>query len=197
MSDRLNKLDVTWVSKINVFETAFGRYYEELFLFCLKKVYSDDTAKDIVQETFIALWDNLDTLATEPEIKPYLYGVMRKKVLMQYRRSAVHLRYAVSTTGKDVEGETPGDLILTKELENVIAGEVNKMPARMQEIYLLKKESNHSIKEIAEKLGISEQTVKNQLQNAYGRLRIRINDYNSPVIVVGFVMSYMPILLHH
>jgi len=197
MSDGLNKLEVAWTSKIEVFEDAFGQYYNELFLFCLKKVYSDDTAKDIVQEAFMALWDNLDTISTQQEIKPYLYGVMRNKVLMQYRKSAVHLRYAVSATSKESEEVTSENLFLTKELENIIAGEVHKMPARMREIYLLKKESSHSIKEIAEKLGISEQTVKNQLQNAYGRLKLRIKDYNSPVIVAGFVISYMPILLHH
>lgn len=197
MSDSLNNLAVAWASKIGVFESAFDRYYDELFSFCVRKVYSEDMAKDIIQEAFMALWSSLDDIATEQEFKPFLYGVIRNKVLMQYRKSEVHMRYAFNTTSHATQEESSENILLKKELESIIASEVKSMPARMQEIYLLKKESNKSVKEIAEKLGISEQTVKNQLQNAYSRLKLRLKDYNSPAIVTGFVMSYMPMLLHH
>jgi hypothetical protein len=51
---------------------------------------------------------------------------------------------------------------------------------------------NESIKDIAAQLGITEQTVKNQLQHAYDRLKSRIKDYDSSAIVVFFVASHLP-----
>ena len=86
----------------------------------------------------------------------------------------------MSVSQKDEQFDISSEnLLLTKELESVIFAEVEKMPARMKEIYLLKKEEGFSIKEIAEKLSLSEQTVKNQLQNAYSRLRLCLKEYNS------------------
>jgi len=196
MTDGLNKLSITWSSKVEIFELAFSRHYSELFLSCVKKVQSNDLAKDLLQEVFMALWDNLDHILTEQEILPYLYGTLRNKVLMQYRKSEVHLKYAVDAVNQPAEAQSSEHVFLNKELEEIIGDEVAKMPPRMQVIYRLKKENNSSVKEIAEELGISEQTVKNQLQNAYSRLKLRLKDYNSSGIIVGFVMSHMPVLLH-
>jgi DNA-directed RNA polymerase specialized sigma24 family protein len=53
----------------------------------------------------------------------------------------------------------------------------------------LKKENQFSIKEIAEVLNISTQTVKNQLHNALTRLRLRLKDYDYPFTVVFILFS--------
>jgi len=197
MTDGLNMRSSAWASKIEIFEQAFDRYYRELYLSGFKKVQSDDLAKDLLQEVFMALWNNLDDILSEQEILPYLYGTLRNKVLMHYRKSEVHLKYALAAVQQHVPGQSSEHILLNKELEAIISDEVNQMPSRMQTIYRLKKEQNNSIKQIAQELGISEQTVKNQLQSAYTRLKLRLKDYNSPVILVGFVMSYLPVLLHH
>lgn len=197
MTDGLNKLSISWSSKIDIFERAFSQHYNQLFFSVIKKVQSDDLAKDLLQEVFIAFWDNLDNIDTEQQILPYLYGILRNKVLMYYRKSEVHLKYAMDAVNQHTEDQSSEHIFLNKELEAIIGDEIDKMPLRMKTIYRLKKENNNSIKEIAEELGISEQTVKNQLQNAYSRLKLRLKDYNSPVIIVGFVMSHMTVLLHH
>jgi RNA polymerase sigma-70 factor (family 1) len=197
MTDGLNGLSIAWSSKIDIFEKSFSQHYNQLFISAVKKVQSEDLAKDLLQETFIALWDNLDSIKTEQEILPYLFGTLRNKVLMHYRKSEVHLKYAVDAVNQHTEYQSSEHILLNKELETIIGDEISKMPSRMRLIYRLKKENNNSVKEIAAELGLSEQTVKNQLQNAYSRLKLRLKDYNSPVIIVGFVMSHMPVLLHH
>ena len=63
------------------------------------------------------------------------------------------------------------------------------MPTRMKEIYILKKENQFSIKEIAEELSISTQTVKNQLHNALTRLRLRLKDYDYPSAIIFIICS--------
>jgi len=193
-----NKLSVVWSEKIQVFETAFNEYWNELYRHAYRKTQAEDVSKDLVQEAFMVLWDNLDNLGSPQEILPFLYGTLRNKTLREFEKSEIHLRYAQSAAITDNPFDLSSEnLLLNQELETVIAGEVGRMPQRMKEIYLLKKEDNFSIREIAEKLELSEQTVKNQLQNAYGRLRLCLKDYNSPITTVGFIVCYIPLLLHH
>lgn len=191
------ELSIVWSDKIRIFELAFDQYWDELFRHAYRKTQAEDLSKDLVQEAFIVLWNGLDNIDSKEQILPFLYGILRNKILKQYEKSDVHLRYAMSVTLKDDQFDLSSEnLLLNKELESVIFAEVEKMPLRMKEIYLLKKEDGFSIKEIAEKLGLSEQTVKNQLQNAYSRLRLCLKDYNSSFFIAGFVVHYAPLLLH-
>ena len=83
----------------------------------------------------------------------------------------------------------PHQLLLNKELQEIIKEEVAKMPEKMQQIYSLKKEDNCSIKEIALQLSLSEQTVKNQLFNASTRLKQRLINYDPSLLQIGLIIS--------
>ncbi|MNL66360.1 RNA polymerase sigma factor [compost metagenome] len=81
-------------------------------------------------------------------------------------------------------------IFIKKELDVIINKEIDLMPARMKEIYCLQKEECLSIKEIAKKLSISEQTVKNQLQSATKRLKKSIIEYDSSLLFSVFLLLY-------
>jgi RNA polymerase sigma factor (sigma-70 family) len=187
--DHVHNAEIVWSDRIAVFENAFIGCWDQLYFQAYRKTQSVELSKDLVQESFIVLWNNLPNLQGPQEILPFLYGTLRKKVLTQYRKSEVHLKFLTTSVDLSSQFDLPPDtLLLDKELNAVIGTEVSKMPDRMREIYLLKRGDGLSIREIAEKLGISEQTVKNQLQNAYGRLRSSLNDYNSPLAAFGILL---------
>ncbi|MNL41088.1 ECF RNA polymerase sigma factor SigW [compost metagenome] len=138
-------------------------------------------AKDLVQDAFLSLWDKMDELDTEGSVLAYLYAILRNKILKLYEKDEVRARYAISVTALEI----PSDLntqnaLIEKELKQLIEKEIERMPPRMREIYLLKKDDELSVKQIAVSLSLSEQTIKNQLQTAYQRLRERAKDY-SPI----------------
>jgi RNA polymerase sigma-70 factor (family 1) len=184
--------------KIGIFENAFQNYWEQLYHHAYRKTRSVDLSKDLIQEVYITLWNKIDNFSRDDQILPYLYVVLRNKIMKQYQQSAVHLRYAMSVSGKEAPVEPAShSILLNKELQSLVDQEVGKMPERMRRIYLMKKEEGITLRDIAQELGISEQTVKNQLQSAYKRLRIQLKDYDSPLMVVGMVLHFAPILTHH
>lgn len=169
---------------------AFDQYWELLFRHAFRKLQSEELAKDVVQEVFIALWKDLEKLMVQQDLLPYLYAVLRNRILSQYRKDIVRLRYAVAHASKEQESEPSShQLLLNKELQSIINDEVNLMPARMRQIYKLKKEENYSIKDISKQLEISEQTVKNQLLNASSRLKNRLKNYDPSLIQIGLIIS--------
>lgn len=88
-----------------------------------------------------------------------------------YESEQLRLKYIVSLQKKDaVYEDSPDQELINKELDGMINGELRNIPFRMKEIYDMKKEEGQSVNEIAKQLNLSEQTVKNQLHNAYGRL---------------------------
>lgn len=168
--------------KHRAFKLVFEAYWHPLYKQAYKRVQCADMAKDLVQDSFLSLWGKIDLLDSEGSVLAYLYAVLRNKVLKLYEKDEVRARYAINVTAL----EAPSDLhaqnaLIEKELKALIEKEVASMPPRMREIYLLKKEEELSVKQIAVNLSLSEQTIKNQLQTAYQRLRIRVKDYN-PVL---------------
>lgn len=184
-------LAVSVKDKHKAFELAFNQYWQPLFRQAFKKLQSEEVAKDMVQEVFVAFWDNFGKLTGGMQLLPYLYGILRNKVLQHYEKNAVRLRYAMSVaTTPEKSAPSAYSLLLSKELQSVIRDEIDKMPDRMREIYQLRKEEQLSAKEIAQKLHLSEQTIKNQLQTATNRLRFRIKGYDSSFITVGLVIIF-------
>lgn len=183
-------LTVAQTNKHKAMGIAFDQYWELLFRHAFRKLQSEELAKDVVQEVFIALWKDLEKLMVQQDLLPYLYAVLRNRILSQYRKDIVRLRYAVAHASKEQESEPSShQLLLNKELQSIINDEVNLMPARMRQIYKLKKEENYSIKDISKQLEISEQTVKNQLLNASSRLKKRLKNYDPSLIQIGLIIS--------
>lgn len=177
-------------NKTRALELAFDLYWELLFRHAYKKLQSEELSKDIVQEVFIVMWENIEMLSKQQELLPYLYAVLRNKVLTQYKKDSVRLKYAVDVAGKSVVAEPSAhQLLLNKELQSIIDDEISKMPSRMREIYGLKKNENKNIKEIADTLQLSEQTIKNQLLNASNRLKLRLASYDPSLLKLALIIS--------
>lgn len=147
-------------------------------------------AKDLVQDVFIAMWDNMEKLSTQESLLPYLYTVLRNKTLHQFEKDHVRLKFAIDRAVVNDQFELSAHhLLLNKELQAIIADEISKMPKKMKQIYDLKKEENFSIRQIAEMLDLSEQTVKNQLHTATTRLKDRVRLYDASLISVALIVS--------
>ena len=178
------------LDKEKAFQLVFDTYWHPLYKQAFKKVQSGDLAKDLVQDVFVSLWDKIEMLDTEKSVLAYCYAILRNKVLKLYEKNKVQLRYAASVSGNEMsEAKYAQDVLIEKELVAIINEEIARMPSRMREIYILKKEDELSIKEIAEDLSVSEQTVKNQLQLAYQRLRNRLKSYDSSLAIFAIVAA--------
>ena len=177
--------------KRKAFSLAFDAFWEMVYQQAYRKLQSEQIAEDVTQETFIVLWENFEKLAYHDRVVPFLLAVLRNKVFKLYESDQVRLKYIVAQQKNDeLHGVSPDQELVNKELGGMIDQELNKMPLRMKEIYDLKKEEEYSVKEIAEQLHLSEQTVKNQLHNAYGRLRKFAEAYYTSFIVI-YIYFYL------
>jgi RNA polymerase sigma-70 factor (family 1) len=159
------------------FNEIYERYKGILVIHACKKLDGDlEDAKEIVQEVFSNFWHNRHALPGINVLKAYLYTLVRNRVLNYIQHQDVVTRYADSFSRYEKEYDYSTDrLIREKQMLEIIDREINALPAKMKEVFLLSRKNYLSHKEIAEKLEISEHTVKNHIKSALKILRNRLD----------------------
>jgi len=154
------------------FRKLYEKYWPDLYKIAYRRLSSEDDVKDILQETFISLWKNLQHISVNESLGGYLYTSLRNKIFNYYEKNEVRLKTLMNQPFKPVESE---DFIYsslsTKELQLVISAIIAEMPPKMREIYKLSKEEQLTNAEIAGLLMLAPQTVKNQIHQALHRIR--------------------------
>jgi len=181
------------------FTVLVDRYWEELYRHIWIKIKSSDEAKDIVQDIFLGLWKNRMTIATDEResMAPYLFRAAKYSVINYFTRPGILVSH---DTGLYAALDFPSalktdDQFLLKELQDIVDKEINELPERLQLPYRLSREQQLTIKEIAVKLCLSEQTVKNNISTALHKIKFRLVEYNSDA-TVGIVLA-ITAYLHH
>lgn len=157
------------------FEELYNRYKTVLYLHAKRMLDNEDETKDVVQDVFTTLWLKKSELLISVSVKSYLYNSIRNKVFNILAHRKFELKYLNSLQQIIEFGETSmEDSLREKELVNMIEREIELLPTKMREVFEMSRKDHLSHKEIAEKLNISDKTVKKQIGNAIKILRPKI-----------------------
>jgi RNA polymerase sigma-70 factor (ECF subfamily) len=159
----------------SAFEAIYKRYYSLLYIHACKLLKESGEAEDCVQEVFSGLWQKAGQLEISVSLSSYLYTSIRNRVLNRIEHKRVKDAYLFSMQRFMKEGESIIDEELrVRELTALIEKEIAALPEKMREVFELSRREELSHKEIAEKLKISDKTVKKQVSNAIKILRNRL-----------------------
>lgn len=156
-------------------DEIYSRYWPLLFSFVARMLEDKDNAYDLVQDVLVSLWERRTSINIQQTLRTYLYGATRKKVLLSVRSSKVRARY--EQTFKDIWAEGTSSFeesLIEKELHERFEAELVRLPAKMREAFELSRIENYSYREIAEKMDISDHTVKQHISKALKILRKRM-----------------------
>lgn len=150
------------------FRILYDAFAGLLYGFAFSLVKSESVSKDIVQEVFIRVWLNRKGLDINQSFKAYLFKISQNLIIDHFRFQMSNPLfedyqdyYNSVTIDSSVEQHIDFD-IFCRHLEKA----KNKLTPRQREIFELNKEQGISASEIARHLGISEQTIYNQLSVA-------------------------------
>ena len=158
---------------VREFEIYFHRLYLPLGMYDLRIVGDADEAEDVVQDAFIKAWQAVDGGAHIDNFKSFIYRTVRNGCINA-------LRSRKPTVGPEMIPEADEEAVDTSERDARIWHAIDKLPEACRRIFLLSKRDGLGNQEIADELGISIKTVKNQLTKAYARLREDLSDGHKP-----------------
>jgi len=169
----------------HAFAEIYSRYSENLAGFAASKLYSMDAARDIIHDLFVKLWEDRKQLNISSKLKAYLFTITRHHIIDEIRKNITRTEYAamLQSLTKAYEPNAEQQMVV-KELQQIVEKSVVQLSPKVKEIYKLSREENLSIQEIAEKLQLSEQTVKNQLSTSLSHLRKSLSKIS--VLIISF-----------
>ena len=169
---KMNGTEQDFIRRINIkeetaFHDLFLKFRNYLVLFAMRRVDQLDAAEDIVQETFITVWENKKIYNSYQGLKAYLYELVQNKCTNYLKHKQVEDKYVsyVKTTGEETEEEIYRELYMA----------VRELPEKCQKVFELHLEGKKN-DEIAEILGISVLTVKSHKQNAIHILKEKMGN---------------------
>jgi RNA polymerase sigma-70 factor (ECF subfamily) len=176
---------------VNAFTEIFNFYEPRLYPFVLKMTKSENIAEEVVQEVFIKLWTNRVSLARIENPGGYIFRAASNQTITHLRSKArqMSLAKAVAHSGGEESNITEESLQL-KELQSLVHEAVEQLPPQRKLIYTLSRQKGLKNDEIAEQLGISISTVKNQLTEALRFIKEQLKQHpGTPTIIIMIVMK--------
>lgn len=173
------------------FGVMFRQWYSPLCSYAASFVRDRDEAEEIVQASFITVWEKRTELRIESSLKSYMYRAVRNACLNRIKHEKVRKEYASEV--KVISGipmnEPASGQLFTGELERKIGESLDKLPEQCRVVFELSRFGELKYAEIAEKLGISVKTVENQVGKALRIMREELKDYLPLILVImkGFL----------
>lgn len=184
-------------SEIQALERLFKTFQPGLVSFAYRMVYNEEDAREIVQDVFMGIWRNRAKLDLNEGLKSYLFTATKNKALNHLKKrkeETVELETVSYGLAAAPSSDSEAQLH-AEEMKAIIFDEVNKLPDRCRQIFLLSREEGLSYKEIAERLDVSTKTVENQIGIALKRLKERVYGKKGDPAKRGLMLEWTLLLL--
>jgi len=163
---------------LTAFEMLFRTYYQPLCNYAFTFVQDRDEAEEIVQSTFLNIWEKRENLSIHTGVKPYLYAMVRNACLNVLKHEKIKQRHATMEMAvAERSVESVARTIIASELETKIHQAMDHLPEQCRLIFKLSRFEELKYAEIAQHLNISVKTVENQMGKALRIMRDQLKDY--------------------
>jgi len=169
----------------NAFESVFKFWYEPLVHFADEYISDLESARNIVQNIFMKLWEKHALVDPDSNLRAYLYIATRNACLSHLRHLRLETVY-FEKSRKNYEDlqlnyealeELKMEQIDFSNLEKLIQDTIDSLPERCREVFLMSRYDELKNKEIAEKLNISVKAVEANITRAMNKLRENTKEY--------------------
>ena len=168
------------------FEEIYNIFWEDLYVYAYNVLNDQDACNDIIQDIFIDLWERRHETDIR-NLAAYLHRAVRFQCLKHIRSGKIAKGYLQKMDQVRTTNQTE-EIIHFEELHAILDGSIEQLPSKCKEIFQLSRFHHLSHQEIADKLGLSLQTVKNQVSKACQQLRSSVDNVISILLAVTVIL---------
>ncbi len=165
------------------FNQLFADYYVNLCRFAYTYLKDNDISEEIVQEMFVALWEQRTTLDINTSVRSFLYTSVKNRSLNYIRSSKTRIHHENEfAREQDSKVSHIINFCEREELNHLIDQAITDLPEQCRSIFEMSRYQNLTYNEIAKHLDISPKTVENQMGIALKKLRSKLSPYLTCII---------------
>jgi RNA polymerase sigma-70 factor (family 1) len=162
----------------SAFEMIFRTYYQPLCRYAYSFLDDKEEAEEVVQSTFITVWEKRKTLDIQTSLKSYLYRMVRNACLNVIKHEKIkqqHVAHELAVTESSYESVS--QKVHASELESKITEAMKALPEQCRIVFQLSRFEELKYQEIADQLKISVKTVENHMGKALKIMREQLKEY--------------------
>jgi RNA polymerase sigma-70 factor, ECF subfamily len=180
------------------FKEVFRLLYPRLKGYCKLFVSDENEVEDLIQESFITLWEKRETIEIQKRLESFLFVIIRNKCLNFLKSQRIdsenislenlqiaELQYLYQLDLAEKEEKSLEELLIQTFQESV-----NELPAKMKEVFVKCKLEGKKQKDVAEELGISIKMVEKQISKAKKQIREQLlKKYPAIVVLISMLLG--------
>jgi RNA polymerase sigma-70 factor (ECF subfamily) len=162
------------------FDELFKKYYSMLCIVAYDYVGDKSLAEEMVQDTFLNIWEKRNTIQVTPVIKYYLVKATQNTCLQYLRKKTIETQRMDAIEADKMiawRDDYPLGRLFEKEIAEIIEHTIQSFPPQIKKVFRLSRYREMTYPQIADLLNVSENTVKTQVKIALSRLRSALKDY--------------------
>lgn len=160
------------------FNTIYEQHQQPVFAFAFYLTKSRELAEEVVQEVFVKLWEKKEQLPEHTILLPYIKRMTQNLVLDIFRKAGRNkaLQLILHQAIPDLNLH-PIDQLQEKELRRIYRNAIDQLPPQKKIIYTLHRDHHLSYEQIAERLRLSPNTVRNHMTQAIHAVREHVSKH--------------------
>jgi RNA polymerase sigma-70 factor (family 1) len=170
------------------FDVLYKKYSKKVYKFGYSILKSKEDSENLIQDVFLNLWENRIKVEKDSSIKSYLFTITYNSAISIIRKKSresqfvEYLKSLQDTTEEPVSAELEYNE-LSHKLDEIIA----VLPPRQKEVFQLHRIEGLSYNQIAERLGISVNTIENHMARALKTMRKKLGNYSLLAILFCYL----------
>lgn len=152
------------------FNAVYAQHHAKLYRYIYARTQSAYLAQEVVQLTFIKLWENRSKLSDEFTLDIQLFRIAKTILIDQLRKEKVKLKYSTSVINAS-EYVYEDNQVADRDTLKHIYNKLETLPTIRRKVFKLSRVQGLSYKQIAEQLSISPKTVENHIAKAIKQIR--------------------------
>jgi RNA polymerase sigma-70 factor (family 1) len=176
---------------IFAFNELFYKYSQKVYNFSMQHLKNEEDVKDLVQEIFTKIWDIREKIDEKKSFNAFLFTISLNTIRDYFRKQVKNRKLITKWLEKaEFYSESTLESIELASLEKAVETVVEQLPPKRQMVFRLSRNEGLSNDEIAERLNIEKKTVENHLNLALRHLRDVLQEEQSFLVILFFVLFY-------
>lgn len=173
--DNSEKLLVSELKNGNekAFRKLFDLYHQDIYGYSISILKSKEAAEENVQDVFMKVWQNRENLNLEQSFKAYIFTIARNQAFNFLNKAANEVLLKEEIFYESQKSHEQGDYgIREADCKKLRKEAMKQLPPKRKQIFKMSRKKGMSYEEISQELGISINTVKNQMSKALESMRV-------------------------